>query len=191
MRCNIAARQIQLYIDGRLPIQQLPELEDHIATCPSCRVEMEMLEEAVHSLKTYEFRMVQEPENLTTQIMQRIALNPAQDSEATFSLLRPSLAETIAIICLATVACLGSILSQASIRERLPIANGHDGLSMAFLTIIHHFTSVNSDTLTWALWIVGTILGVCITLFLAGNEVRSEWFKALPYPSLWERMAGR
>lgn len=191
MRCNIAARQIQLYIDGRLPIKQLSELENHIAICSSCRMEMEMLEAAVHTLNTHEFRMVQEPKNLTMQIMQRIALNPVQESEGAFSLLRPSLAETVAIIFLATVACLGSILSQASLRERLPIANGHDGLSLAFLTIIHHFPSINTDTLTWAFWIGGTLLGICITLFLAGSDLRAEWFRAVRYPAIRERIAGR
>ena len=37
----------------------------------------------------------------------------------------------------------------------------------------------NSGTLTLAFWVVGTILGVCITLALAGNEMRSQWFKAM------------
>jgi len=30
-----------------------------------------------------------------------------------------------------------------------------------------------------ALWIIGTFLGICITLLLAGNEVRSQWFRAM------------
>jgi hypothetical protein len=29
------------------------------------------------------------------------------------------------------------------------------------------------------LWIAGTILGICITLVFAGNEMRSRWFKAM------------
>ena len=32
---------------------------------------------------------------------------------------------------------------------------------------------------TGALWVVGTILGIFITLALAGNEIRTQWFKAV------------
>jgi hypothetical protein len=28
-------------------------------------------------------------------------------------------------------------------------------------------------------WVLGTVLGVWITLALAGNEVRSQWLKAM------------
>lgn len=187
MHCNVAVRQIQLYIDGRLSINRLSELEAHISICPTCRVELEMLEE-VSALCKSRFQFVQEPEDLAMQIMQRIARNPAQDVEPAFSLLRPSLAETIAIIFLATVASLGLVLSQPFVRARLPIANGHDSFSQVFIPISHWLFAANIDILTWGAWIIGTFLGVCITLILVGSDIRTEWFNAIRYPSILERV---
>jgi hypothetical protein len=40
-------------------------------------------------------------------------------------------------------------------------------------------TSIDANTLIVALWIVGTLLGVCITLAVAGSEMRTQWFKAM------------
>ncbi len=74
---------------------------------------------------------------------------------------------------------LGVILGQPSLRAALPIANGHDILSQIFLSIVHLFIDVNSGMLMWIFWIVGTFLGVWITLALAGEEMRSEWLKAM------------
>jgi hypothetical protein len=96
-----------------------------------------------------------------------------------FSLLRPSLPEILTAVFLATVATLVSILQQPALRGLLPVANGHDSLSLAFIHTLHLLTEIDMGTLTLALWIIGTFLGVCITLLLAGNEVRSRWFKAM------------
>ena len=39
--------------------------------------------------------------------------------------------------------------------------------------------AINIHTLILACWVIGTFLGVCITLLLAGNEMRAEWIKAV------------
>jgi Putative zinc-finger len=177
MHCSKAGHQLQLYIDKRLPFEEMRSLEAHIATCSSCRNDLYMLETMVKDLRHFE--LVPEPPGLMMSIMQRVALTPQQKMESRYALLRPSLAELLVIISLSTIAMLGMILGQPSLRAALPIANGHDVLSQIFLTIVHQFTDVNSGILMWIFWIGGTILGIWITLALAGAEVRAEWLKAM------------
>jgi hypothetical protein len=177
MRCSIATRLLQLYIDKQLTLDQMRTLEAHIAGCASCQQEFYLLETIVQDLRS--IKMVQEPSDLTLNIMQRVALSVQQNQESRYALLRPSLAELLVVICLSTIAMLGVILGQPSLRMLLPIANGHDVLSLAFLNFVHLFIDVNSEMLMFIFWIVGTILGVWITLALVGAEVRSQWLKAM------------
>ncbi len=177
MRCSIATRLLQLYIDKQLTLDQMRALETHIASCTSCQQEFYLLETLVQDLRT--IKMVQEPSDLTLNIMQRVALSVQQNQEPRYALLRPSLAELLVVICLSTIAMLGVILGQPSLRVLLPIANGHDVLSLAFLNFVHLFIDVNSEMLMFIFWIVGTLLGVWITLALVGAEVRSQWLKAM------------
>lgn len=177
MHCKEASRLIQLYIDGRLTFDQMRALEAHILVCANCHAELNALEEITGDL--HDCKLIAEPEDLTAQIMHRVALSAARPSTPKYSLLRPSLPEILTAIFLATIATLVSILQQPTVRSVLPIANGHDSLSLAFIHTLHLLTSIDMGTLTLALWIIGTFLGIFITLLLAGNEVRSRWFKAM------------
>ncbi len=177
MRCSVASRLLQLYIDRQLTLDQMRMLENHIVTCTSCEKDLYLLEVIVQDLRAIE--MVREPSDLTINIMQRVALSVQQEQEPSYALLRPSLAELLVIICLSTIAMLGVILGQPSVRVLLPIANGHDIVSQAFLHFVHLFIDVNSEMLMVIFWIVGTLLGVWITLALVGAEVRSQWLKAM------------
>ena len=184
MRCSKAKRQLQLYIDQRLPLGQMRILEAHLADCAACREELRTLEMVVGSLDVPQ--AINEPADMHRQIMRRVASVAAQQCAETghahpraFSPWRPSLTELLAAIILATVATLGSILQQPSLRAILPIANGHDSLSIAFLHVVHTLTSLDSSTLSLVFWIAGTILGIFITLAFAGTEIRTRWFKAM------------
>ena len=177
MRCSIAMRLLQLYIDKQLTLDQMRTLEDHIINCASCQQEFYTLETLVQDLRRIE--MIPEPPDLTRNVMQRVALSVQQQQEPRYALLRPSLAEFLVIVCLSTIAMFGVILGQPSLRILLPIANGHDVLSHAFLNFAHLFIDVNSEMLMVIFWIVGTLLGVWITLALVGSEVRSQWLKAM------------
>ena len=177
MHCKEASRLIQLYIDSRLTLDQVRALEAHIVSCAACHAELDLFDgiaEDLHNLK-----LVAEPVDLTVQIMQRVAMSRAHSGSPKFSLLRPSLSEILAAVFLATIATLVSILRQPTLRSALPIANGHDSLSLAFIGALHLLTSIDMGTLMLALWIIGTFLGICITLLLAGNEVRSQLFRAM------------
>ena len=155
MHCQEAGQQLQLYIDERLTLEQVRNLEAHVARCAACREELATLEG-----------------------ISRVALAPRRNSQPFFPW-RPSLAEWLAAILLATVAMLGSILSQPTLRALLPFANGRDSLSIAFMNGVHNLISMNTSTLTLVFWVFGTLLGICITLAFAGGELRSRWFKAM------------
>ncbi|HVB24364.1 MAG TPA: zf-HC2 domain-containing protein [Ktedonobacteraceae bacterium] len=177
MRCSEASKQIQLYLDNQLSLRQVRELEAHIAVCASCQQELSSLEEMVESLNG--FGMVAEPAYLTIAIMQRVAMSTQQYDTRTFKLWRPSLRELIAAVILATITTMGIILGQPALRAVLPIANGHDPVSLFFLNILQILTTTGGDTISLILWIGGTILGICITLALAGSEVRTQWYKTM------------
>ena len=177
MHCSKANRLLQLYIDGRLPLQQLRTLELHLASCFSCRQELLYLQRIERSL--HEVEPLLEPPDLAVNIMRRVAVTQ-QVEHPRFVPLRTSPTEIAVAALLATIATLGVILGQPSLRAALPFANGHDGLSLLFLNVVHTLMTMNSQTLMLALWVVGTILGVWITLVLAGNEMRRmEWFRSV------------
>lgn len=184
MRCNKAIHQIQLYIDHQLTLRQTRVLEAHIASCPSCREELTFLEAVSCGLDSLKF--VAEPANMHEQIMHRVARTTARKQQllhekqvATgFKLFRPSLSEILAAALLATVATLITLL-QLPFMQHLPAANGHDPFSLFYTQVAHMLTTIDTNTLSLALWIVGTLLGVIITLMVAGNEMRTQWFKAM------------
>ena len=179
MRCKEASQQLQLYLDNRLTIQQIRTLEAHLASCDACLEELTTFEMIVNDLET--FKVVAEPDDLNVKIMRRVAIAASQrnSSPSRISLWPPSLLEILVAAALATIATIGTILEQPSIRSMLPFANGHDRLSLVYLSILHALMNVDSTTLILVLWIAGTILGVCITLIFAGSEIRTQWFKAM------------
>ena len=177
MRCSKATRHLQLYIDSQLTLDQVRALEAHLARCAACRNEWLLLEEVASTLG--DLKPVAEPADLTLHIMQRVAMSPQQRKNKQYSLLRPSLMEMLAIVLLATITTLGIIVEQPALRAALPLVNGHDLLSQAFSNTLNMLITGNAGPLTLALWVGGTIIGVCITLVLVGNEIRSQWFKAM------------
>ncbi|EFH87224.1 anti-sigma factor family protein [Ktedonobacter racemifer] len=187
MHCAKAAFYIQLYVDKRLPLAKLRPLEIHLSSCSACREYLRYLEVVEQSFCS--MQQIIEPANLTQNIMLRVARSVQQveqarqeelrHSESNFFPLRISLSELMTILFLATVATLGFFLGQPSLRAMLPLANGHDALSYAFVNAWNQLLNINSSTLMLIFWIAGTALGVWITLMAAGNEVRTIWFKAV------------
>jgi predicted anti-sigma-YlaC factor YlaD len=177
MRCSKAIQQLQLYLDQQLSLDEVRALEAHLAECTTCQGELFLLEEVVHAL--YTITPVTEPTDLTASIMRRVAANPRHKEESAYRLLRISLLESLIVISLATITTLGIILGQPPLRESLPFANGHDFLSIAFVGLYHALFTLSGNTTVLLLWIVGTILGICITWMAAGSEMRATWYKAM------------
>lgn len=182
MHCSKATRQLQLYMDKQLNLEQTRALELHLSTCPACCREYFLLEEINQTLNNME--MVREPADLTMNIMRRVAVSSqqvaAQEQEARpLTSFRPSLPEMLTAVALATITMLGIVLEQPSVRSALPIANGHDPLSLFILSFWHGLVNINTDTIMLFLWVLGTLLGIWITLAVAGSDVRDQWYRAV------------
>jgi hypothetical protein len=184
MRCTKAIYQLQLYLDHQLTLRQTRVLEAHIASCPSCREELTFLEAVSCGLDS--LRVVPEPTDMHAQIMRKVALTTARKQQLLyekqtdgFKLFRPSLGEILAAALLATTATLLTLLQQPFIKNIFPTTNGRDPSSVFYMSTMNMLTHVDPNTLSLALWIIGTLLGVLITLMVAGNEMRAQWFKAM------------
>lgn len=175
MRCSKANRQLQLYLDHHLSFSQMHSLERHLSSCLACQEELFALEEITSALR--ETPLVVEPANLTATIMQRVASREGIREGTSYQLLRPSLQELLSVLVLATFTTFIAIIVQPSLRMTLPIANGHDTLSLAFFDILHSLLT-NGNVMP-LLWVIGTLAGVAITLVAAGDELRGIWFKAM------------
>jgi hypothetical protein len=184
MRCSRAIHLLQFYIDRRLPLEQMRALENHLSDCASCRHELILFEAIDHALTNLE--SVKEPPDLTANIMRRVAQTTKRAVEQTrsrkepaFVLLRPSLPELVAVVVLATMTTFGIFIQQPVFSSFVPLAAGHDGVSLVLLNSWKLLQNVNSNTLMLFFWVIGTALGVWITLALAGSEMRNMWLKAM------------
>ncbi len=183
MRCSKAINMLQLYVDDQLTPEQIQMLEDHVYGCCACRDELFLLEEIQQSLNTV--HLIAEPSDLTANIMRRVALSPREAPKQMrelqpFALFRPSLSEILAAIVLATIAMLGIALEQPAVRAVvLPMVNNHGSVSLFLSAVWISLGSTNSETLMLGLWVVGTLLGVWITLIVAGSDIRNAWFRAI------------
>lgn len=183
MRCSRANHLLQFYIDRRLPLKQMRSLENHLSDCAACRHELILLEAIDHALTNLE--SVKEPSDLTANIMRRVALTTkraaeqARKKEPAFVLLRLSLPELVAVVVLATMTTFGIFIQQQSFSSLMLLATGHEGVALVLLDGWKLLLSVNSNTLMFFFWVIGTALGVWITLILAGSEMRNMWLKAM------------
>src|SRR5262249_19080741 len=153
-------------------------LEAHVASCATCREQLVFLEAVSCGLDS--LKLVVEPADMHEQIMQKVALTTARKQQSLrerqpegFKLLRPSLGEILAAALLATVATLITLLQQPFLRALLPATKGNDPFSLFYMQAVHMLTSIDINTLSLALWIIGTLLGVLITLVVAGNDLRT------------------
>lgn len=182
MHCSKAARQLQLYTDKQLNLEQIRALESHLSTCPACSKDYFLLEEIDHVLNTME--LIQEPADLTVNVMRRVALSTQRTERQivepqSILVFRPSFSEVLIASLLATVVMCGLIFDQQSIRVALFGSSSHDPLSTVVVPLWNALVMANSNTLMICLWISGTVLGVWITLLVAGSDMRNEWFKAV------------
>src|SRR5258708_37793848 len=141
MRCSEASRLLKLYSDMRLTTNQVRGLEEHLMHCTTCREELFLLEEVGLSLRN--LQPVTEPANLTANIMRLVAVTPQRRVNEPYSLLRPSLAELLSVVLLATITTFGFIWGQPPLRAALPFANGPESLPPAFFAGFVMRMSVN------------------------------------------------
>jgi hypothetical protein len=184
MNCSRAQHLLQLYLDRQLSLRQTRALERHVAHCATCRTEWILLEDIlveVHSLNT-----IAEPAWLTDAIMTRVAETTAQPpAELAIeprkarqrSLQRPPFRLTVQDVVLssllATIAVICFALFQPGLRDTL--AKSVNPLLGMVLADLQFLISPNAGILGMLAWLLWVLLGISITCFLAGSEVRSHW----------------
>ena len=183
MNCVKATRQLHFYLDQQLTLEEMRQLEMHISSCQSCRHELRLLEEIDATLK--DFVLISEPVEFAANVMHRIALTEREKKIAL--LVEPpepvswhfSFRELLLAIVLATCVTGALILFQPELRAVFPMMDGHGGVLLIVANLWEAMLSVNSNTLMLCFWVLGTVLGIWITLFVAGAEMRSQWYRAM------------
>ncbi|GCE14351.1 anti-sigma factor family protein [Tengunoibacter tsumagoiensis] len=181
MQCSRATQQLQLYLDKQLTLEQLRSLEFHLSDCSACRNELYLFEEVDAALR--DLMPIVEPDNLTANVMQRVALDVQQQAQLvqkrSYDLFRPSLQELFTVVLLATVVMAVIVVNEPDLRAAIPLFYGNALLSQLWLNVWNLVLSANSNTLMTIFWFFGTAFGVWITLVLAGAEMRMIWYKSV------------
>lgn len=184
MTCSRAQHLLQLYLDHQLSLVRTRALERHLAHCAACRSEWMLLEDilaGVHSLNN-----ITEPSWLTDAIMARVAATTAQPPAelpagprklqqrmSQRTAFRLSVHDLILSSTLATIVVISFVLFQPVLRNAL--VNGVNPLVGPILAGLQFLISPDAGIMGLFVWLLWVCLGICITLLLAGSEVRSHW----------------
>lgn len=183
--CSQAQEWMQLYLDHRLGLARIRALERHMERCKHCRAEWILLEDVVAGVHSLEH--IIEPAGLTDAVMTRIAAATAQPPvEIPGALqrhkqppLRAALShlaarDVILSTILATLVVLSFVLAQPTLRATLgTLANPAITTGLSVFEAL--FSSNDGLVPFWLVWALSVALGIGITLFVAGSEVRSLW----------------
>ncbi len=196
MTCSRAQRLLQLYIDHQLGLTQTRALERHLADCADCRAEWMLLEDMVAGI--HSLNHVTEPAWLTDAIMARVAATtaqpPAELAVEPYLLrqraiqrgpFRLTIQDLALSSLLATIVVIGFVLFQPDLRDAL--VKSVNPLLGAGLEGLQSLVSPNAGIMGLLGWLLWVALGIGITLFLAGSEVRSQWRQRIRgwLPSDW------
>lgn len=186
--CARAQRHLQLYLDGRLSLLSTRALERHLATCPACRAELVALEEVIAQL--HSLGQITEPAWLGQAIMQRIAsatVQPPRELPAgvpesarqmtgsPFS--RLTRRDVLLAFALATLVMVSFVLLQPALRDALLVDT--NPLVAPLLQTFQALFSMHGGVLALMGWGLSILLGIWITLALAGSEIRAFWRQRL------------
>jgi anti-sigma factor RsiW len=183
--CTQAQEWMQLYLDHRLSLARIRALERHMEGCKQCRAEWMLLEDVVAGV--HSLGHIVEPAGLTDAVMARIAAATAQPPvETPTAFQRPkqrplraapfhlAARDVILSTILATLVVLTFVLAQPTLRNA--VGTQVNPAIAAGLSLFQALFSPNDGLvpfwLGWALWVA---LGIAITLFVAGSEIRSLW----------------
>jgi hypothetical protein len=188
MTCARTHLLLQLYLDGRLSLGRARALERHLASCSACRAELVALEEVVAGV--HSLGRVTEPAWLNKAIMQRIASATAQPPRELPSGLQENSSrmqgspfsrltrrDVFLALVLATLVMSGFILFQPTLRDALLVDT--NPLVGSLLQTLQSLFSLHGGIMVLMGWGLGMILGIWITLALAGNEIRTVWRQRL------------
>ncbi len=172
--CARARYWLQLYVDERLDVRRLPELEQHLDTCAACRAELTALEMIRGALSAT--NLEREPANLTAQILARVAAVETRRAQVRAAA-RPFAVrwgDALLAALLASVATLSFVLLDPTLRATLPAAFVH-----SFPDFVALLMAPGPGSIAWIAWIVWVATGLVLAVWFAGAEARSTWRRSL------------
>jgi anti-sigma factor RsiW len=173
MTCAGVEQWLQLYLDGRLDARRLPALERHLAHCAACQADLGRLELVREALTVG--ALMQQPPDLSPTIMRRVADLEARRAaivgQRSFA---PGWGDGALAAILATLATAIFLIFQPALRQAAATTGGHvlDAAERAVGLVVMGSSS-------WLAWFVWVLAGLCLTIWLAGSEVRAGWRRAL------------
>jgi anti-sigma factor RsiW len=206
MKCGRASAWMSLYVDGRLDVRRLNQLEEHLMACPECRRDLARLRLMQSALS--EERLVDEPVGLHESVMRGISAYEAQQASAA-AMERQRVAARKAAKAQAqaekaerkasgaqpglgigarrALALVGALLlvfawAQLTQPTLLPGAAQHLGPNLLQLLV-----TPGPYQIAWSVWIAGAALALGIFTWFARTDASEELRRALAerLPQLW------
>lgn len=192
MKCGRASGWMSLYVDRRLDLRRMSQLEQHIMSCADCRRDLARLRMVQTALR--EERLVEEPAGLTAHVMRRISVYEAQRASEEAAARQHAAARAAARAqawrgvgarrALALAVVLGALIvwAQVTTPRLLPDMAARLGPNLLQLLI-----SPGPDEIAWSVWIAGAALALAIFTWLARTDASEELRRALAerLPQLW------
>ncbi len=192
MRCGQASSWMSLYLDERLDVRRLSQLERHLVTCAACRSDLARLYLAQAALR--EEPMVVEPTGLNEAVMRRIEAYEAQRASAA-ALARQRAARRAErraqmwrgvglrrVLALAVGLVALIIFAQATTPTLLSGVTAH-----IFPNALQLLATPGPDEIAWSVWIAGATLTLAAFTWFARTDASEELRRALAdrLPQLW------
>ena len=172
LKCSRVSGLLQLYVDQRLNTQWEGRLEAHLAGCANCRHDLAVLE-AICLASTQDAPIV-EPPDLTARILGRVSLYEQHRERPQVVGLGISWADGLRAGLLASATTLFFILLSPALRPALGMQ-----IARTFPTIVKLLLAPGPGSIAWLAWLVWITVGVTLTLWLAGSEVRAVWRRSV------------
>jgi len=160
MDCPDKQLDLQAYVDGDLDPERITLLENHLAECDTCRMELAHLQLVVEALESWP--LVGEPPTLTDRIMAQVGTRSAPPrfrlrwSDAMLSLAGAGLAITAVLLWRYVPQAIQTYLYRSDMRAQLEVLRLHGRL------FVHRLAK--GDAMTWWPLLAGVALVVVLTL---------------------------
>jgi hypothetical protein len=177
MTCARARRHLQLYLDDRLAAHAAADVAAHLAACAACRESLHLLQLVRAGAATPSY--VRDPERLTRSIMARVAAFERQRAFAAPFALR--LADALLATALASLATILFLLTQPGLLRTVA-----DPLQRALTPLQHGYLGFVGQWGTLLAWVIWMGIGLSLTLWFAGSEVRAGWRRTLSEHLPWQ-----
>ena len=180
MNCAEARGSLHLYIDGRLSGDRLIALEQHLETCHECLQERQLLKTLNGALAAQE--MVPEPEQLSQQVMARVAAYEARRvvEPARVALQVRDIALRVGLI-LALILLTVEII-QPSLWTSLVLQANRD-----VPQVIQALTAPGPNSVAWSIWALGAAAALVVAMRIIRSGAYSAWLRSVTerFPQLW------